>query len=70
MQQIWIQKAGAPEVLKLQDAPDPIPRNGEVRIRVEAAGVNFLDVLGRLGLNSDAPSLPYVPGYEVSGKID
>ncbi len=70
MQQIWIQKAGPPEVLRLQDAPDPIPHSGEVRIRVEAAGVNFADVLGRLGIYPDAPSLPYVPGYEVSGKID
>ncbi|GJM40128.1 MAG: oxidoreductase [Ardenticatenaceae bacterium] len=70
MQQIWIQKAGAPEVLKVQDGPDAIPRSGEVRIRVEAAGVNFADVLGRLGIYSDAPRIPYVPGYEVSGKID
>ncbi|MFZ1396154.1 MAG: medium chain dehydrogenase/reductase family protein [Candidatus Promineifilaceae bacterium] len=70
MQQIWIQKAGPPEVLQLQDGPDPIPRSGEVRIRVEAVGVNFADILGRLGLYPDAPGLPYVPGYEVSGKID
>lgn len=70
MQQIWIEKAGSPEVLKVQDGPDPIPRSGEVRIRVEAAGVNFADVLGRLGMYPDAPRSPYVPGYEVSGKID
>ena len=70
MQQIWIQKAGPPEVLKIQDAPEPIHRTGEVRIRVEMAGVNFADVLGRLGIYPDAPKFPYVPGYEVSGKID
>lgn len=70
MQQIWIQKAGTPEVLKLQNAPDPIPRSGEVRIRVEASGVNFTDVMGRLGVYADAPRLPFVPGFEVSGKID
>ncbi|MCA9942879.1 MAG: zinc-binding dehydrogenase [Ardenticatenaceae bacterium] len=70
MQQIWIQKAGPPETLRLQDAPDPIPRSGEVRIRVEAAGVNYDDVLGRIGIYPDAPRLPYVPGYEVSGQID
>ena len=57
-------------MLRLQDGPDPIPRSGEVRIRVEAAGVNFADILGRLGIYPDAPGLPYVPGYEVSGKID
>ncbi|WP_420631226.1 synaptic vesicle VAT-1 family membrane protein [Candidatus Leptofilum sp.] len=70
MQQIWIQKAGPPELLQVQEGPDPIPRSGEVRIRVEAAGVNFADILGRLGIYPDAPRLPYVPGYEVSGKID
>ena len=70
MQQIWIQKAGVPEVLRRQEGPDPVPRSGEVRIRVEATGVNFADVLGRLGMYPDAPRIPYVPGYEVSGKID
>ncbi|MCA9900496.1 MAG: zinc-binding dehydrogenase [Ardenticatenaceae bacterium] len=70
MQQIWIQTAGPPEILRLQNGTDPIPRSGEVRIRVEAVGVNFADILGRLGIYPDAPKMPYVPGYEVSGKID
>lgn len=70
MKQIWISKAGPPEVLRLQEAPDPIPRSGEVRIRVEAAGVNFADVLGRMGIYRDRPRIPYVPGYEVAGTID
>ena len=60
MKQIWISKAGAPEVLRLQDGPDPIPRTGEVRLRVQAIGVNFADVLGRMGIYADAPkSLMY-----------
>lgn len=54
----------------MQDEPDPVPRSGEVRIRVEASGVNFDDVLCRLGVYPDAPRIPFVPGYEVSGKID
>ncbi|MCA9970888.1 MAG: zinc-binding dehydrogenase [Anaerolineales bacterium] len=70
MKQVWIPKAGPPAVLRLQDAPDPIPRTGEVRIRVEAVGVNFADVVGRMGVYRDAPPLPYVPGYEVAGRID
>lgn len=70
MKQIWISKAGTPEVLKLQDGPDPIPRTGEVRVRVQAIGVNFADVLGRMGIYPDAPKIPYVPGYEVAGVID
>lgn len=70
MQQIWIKKAGQPEVLELRDVPDPTPRSGEVRVRVEASGVNFADVLGRMGVYPDAPKLPYVPGYEISGKVE
>lgn len=70
MKQVWISKAGSPEVLQVRETPDPIPRNGEVRIRVQASGVNFADILGRMGMYSDAPSIPYVPGYEVAGVVD
>jgi NADPH:quinone reductase-like Zn-dependent oxidoreductase len=70
MKQIWITRPGGPAVLQLQDAPDPIPRSGEVRIRVEVSGVNFADILGRMGLSRNAPAMPYVPGYEVAGVID
>ena len=70
MQQIWIPKIGGPEVLELREAPDPIPGPGKVRIQVEAAGVNFADLLARMGLYPDAPPLPVVVGYEVAGKID
>ncbi len=70
MHQIWISKAGPPEVLKLQNGPDPIPRSGEVRIRVQASGVTFADVLGRMGLDRDAPAIPFVPGLEVAGVVD
>jgi NADPH:quinone reductase-like Zn-dependent oxidoreductase len=70
MKQIWITKAGLPNVLQAQTAPDPIPHNGEIRIRVQASGVNFADVMGRMGTYPDAPPIPYVPGYEVAGVID
>jgi NADPH:quinone reductase-like Zn-dependent oxidoreductase len=70
MRQIWITEAGEPEVLQIQETADPTPRNGEVRIRVEASGVNFVDVLRRLGASNDTSTTPYVPGYEVSGVID
>jgi synaptic vesicle membrane protein VAT-1 len=43
VRQIWITKFGPPEVLTLKQAPDPEPRLGEVRIRVEASGVNFAE---------------------------
>ncbi|TMQ02560.1 MAG: zinc-binding dehydrogenase [Deltaproteobacteria bacterium] len=70
MQQIWITKPGPPEVLQVRDAPDPTPGSGEVRIRVRAAGINFADLMARVGLYPDAPKVPCVVGYEVSGVID
>ncbi|RMG99837.1 MAG: alcohol dehydrogenase, partial [Chloroflexi bacterium] len=70
MRQIWITKPGEPEVLEIREAPTPIPQNGEVRIRVETIGINFADVLGRMGIYPDAPPIPYVPGYEVAGIVD
>jgi NADPH:quinone reductase-like Zn-dependent oxidoreductase len=70
MRQSWITRTGSPETLVLREAPDPIARPGEVRIRVQASGINFADILARLGLYPDAPKLPAVVGYEVSGTID
>ncbi|MFQ5514101.1 MAG: zinc-binding dehydrogenase [Myxococcota bacterium] len=70
MRQIWIPRIGPPEVLELREAPDPLPGDGELRIRVEAVGVNFADVVGRLGLYPDMPAPPVVPGYEVAGRVD
>jgi NADPH:quinone reductase-like Zn-dependent oxidoreductase len=70
MRQVWITKAGAPEVLRVREAPDPDPRAGELRIRVEASGVNFADILGRMGLYPDLPPIPVVVGYEVGGRVE
>jgi len=70
MRQIWISRTGAPEVLELREAPDPNPDAGEVRIRVAASGVNFADLSARMGLYPDAPPIPCVVGYEVSGVVD
>jgi len=70
MRQIWIPKAGPPEVLELREAPDPEPRPGELRIRVEASGINFADIMGRLGIYPDLPPMPVVVGYEVAGRVD
>jgi NADPH:quinone reductase-like Zn-dependent oxidoreductase len=70
MRQILISRYGAPEVMVPQDAPSPSPAAGEVRIAVRAAGVNFADVLARVGLYPDAPKPPLVVGYEVAGTVD
>jgi NADPH:quinone reductase-like Zn-dependent oxidoreductase len=63
-------KAGGPEVLFVEERPDPLPKASEVRIRVKYAGLNFADVAARMGLYPDAPKFPMVMGYEVSGVID
>jgi NADPH:quinone reductase-like Zn-dependent oxidoreductase len=70
MLQMVITRHGAPEVLQLREAHDPEPGRGEVRIRVRASGVNFSDILARVGLYPDAPPPPCVVGYEVCGSID
>jgi synaptic vesicle membrane protein VAT-1 len=70
MRQVWISKAGPPEVLQVREAPDPTAQAGEVRIRVRAAGINFADLMARVGLYPDAPKIPCVVGYEVAGTID
>ncbi|MCB9664417.1 MAG: zinc-binding dehydrogenase [Alphaproteobacteria bacterium] len=70
MKQLWIPHAGDPDVFELRDAPTPEPGPGQVRIQVHAAGVNFADVMARMGVYDDAPPFPFVVGYEVAGEID
>jgi NADPH:quinone reductase-like Zn-dependent oxidoreductase len=70
MHAIWMMKRGGPEVLKVREASDPQPGANEVRIRVKASGLNFADIMARLGLYPAAPKPPCVLGYEVSGTID
>ena len=70
MHVIEIPHIGNPDVLRLVEKPDLEPGPGEVRIAVEAAGINFADLMMRMGLYPDAPPLPAVAGYEVAGVID
>jgi synaptic vesicle membrane protein VAT-1 len=67
--QIAIEKFGTAESLQLRDlAPRP-PGDDEVAIDVAYSGVNFADIQMRLGFYPDAPKRPFVPGYEVSGRV-
>ena len=56
--------------MRVQERPDPEVGPGEVRVRVRAAGVNFADLLARVGLYPDAPKPPCVVGYEIAGDVD
>jgi NADPH:quinone reductase-like Zn-dependent oxidoreductase len=61
---------GGPEVLQVQERPDPAVGPGEVRIAVKAAGINFADTMARVGLYPEAPKPPCVLGYEVAGEVE
>ena len=70
MKQIFIVGTGGPEKLVLRESPDPFPQGTELRVRVKASGINFADIMAREGLYPDAPKLPCVVGYEISGIVD
>jgi NADPH:quinone reductase-like Zn-dependent oxidoreductase len=69
MRAVVITKHGSYDVLEVQQRPDPVPGAGQVRIEVRAAGLNFAEVMARIGLYEDAPKPPCVVGYEVAGTI-
>jgi synaptic vesicle membrane protein VAT-1 len=70
MRAVVLTGTGGPEVLEVQERPDPPVGPGQVRIAVRAAGINFADTLARVGLYPDAPKPPCVLGYEVAGEIE
>jgi NADPH2:quinone reductase len=68
MKAIRVESFGGPEVLRLADVPDPKAGPGQLHVRVEAAGVNFIDVYHRTGLYPNP--LPLVPGQEGAGVVE
>ena len=67
MKAIRIHEAGGPEVLRLEEVPDPQPGPGEAVVRLEAIGLNFIEVYHRTGLYRSA--LPFTPGGEGAGRV-
>ncbi|MEL6671338.1 MAG: zinc-binding dehydrogenase [Bacteroidota bacterium] len=65
-----IKKGPADQAFEIREIPKPEPQAGFVRIKVEAFGLNFADVMARLGLYPAAPPLPSLIGYDVVGTID
>lgn len=70
MRRIVVTKFGGPETLALQEVAVPEPGQGEVLVRVVAAGVNYADIMQRNGLYPGGPTPPFGAGFEVSGVIE
>lgn len=70
MRAVVITEHGGPEVLKVEERPDPEVGPGEIRVVTKAAGINFADMMARSGVYPDAPKPPSVVGYEVAGEVE
>ena len=70
MKAVLAREFGGPEVLKLEDVPDPVAGKGQVRVKVHAVGVNPYDTYMRTGAYAIKPALPYSPGADAAGVID
>ncbi len=69
MRAVVVSQPGGPEVLNLEEVPDPAPAAGEVLVGITAAGVNRADLMQRQGLYPPPPGAPPYPGLECSGQI-
>jgi putative PIG3 family NAD(P)H quinone oxidoreductase len=69
MQAVVITHPGGPEVLRLEEVPDPVPGPGEVLVEVASAGLNRADIMQRQGHYPPPPGAPPYPGMECSGRI-
>jgi synaptic vesicle membrane protein VAT-1 len=70
MRALVVRRYGPPEVFESQQVPDPQPKAGEVLIRVKAVGVNFGDLLQRMGIYPGVPKPPFIPGMEIAGVVE
>ena len=61
---------GGPEALQVVEEECPEPKNGEVRVRVLAAGVSLPDVMAREGIHPETPRVPFTPGWDLVGVVD
>lgn len=70
MKAIRVQEHGGPEVLRLEDVPDPKAGPGQVVVRVHAAGVNPVETYVRSGNYARLPPLPFTPGSDAAGVVE
>ncbi len=67
---IIVDRYGGPDVLQVLEEECPAPKDGEVRVRVLAAGVSLPDLMMREGIHPETPSLPFTPGWDLVGVVD
>ena len=65
-----VRRYGAPEVLECKEWPEPELEAGKCLVRVKAIGINFADLLQRMGLYPGTPKPPFIPGFEVAGVVE
>jgi NADPH2:quinone reductase len=70
IKQVQFSAYGSPDVLTVVESEIPVPQAGEIRVKVEAIGVNYSDILRRKNMYFMPTPLPYVPGAEVVGLVD
>src|SRR5512135_268411 len=70
MKAIRVRAFGPPEVMRLEEVPDPSPGRGQVLVRIRAAGVNPVEAYIRSGAYARRPALPYTPGNDAAGIVE
>jgi NADPH2:quinone reductase len=67
---IIVTQYGGPDVISVIEEECPEPKNGEVRVKILAAGVSLPDVMAREGIHPEAPKVPFTPGWDLVGVVD
>lgn len=70
MHAMVVRRYGPPEVMEWREVANPSPAAGQALIRVAAVGINFADLLARLGVYSNTPKPPFIPGLELAGQVE
>ncbi len=69
MRAIVCHRHGGPEVMQHEEVPRPEPADGELLLKTEAIGVNYVDTMRRSGEHPTAPAPPFIPGIELCGRV-
>jgi len=70
MRAMVVRRYGPPENFEWREWPEPAPKPGECLVRVRAVGINFADLLQRMGIYPGTPKPPFIPGFELAGTVE